>query len=100
MPTLCIVDDSRVVRPAARRMLEHLGFEVIEAASGPEALAQCRRGMPDAILVDRNMPVMNGIAFLRALRQEQNGRGPKVVICDTTLSVAHIREARAAGADE
>jgi two-component system chemotaxis response regulator CheY len=100
MTTFCIVDDSRVVRRAARRMLESLGFEVSEAESGAEALEKCREAMPDAILLDWNMPVMDGISFLRALRREPEGAGPKVLFCTTEGSFAHISEALEAGADE
>ena len=70
MRTCLIVDDSRVIRKVARRILEDLGFEIAEAADGMEALAWCRAAMPDAILLDWNMPVMNGIDFLRRLRSE------------------------------
>jgi len=61
---LClVVDDSRVVRKVARRILEDLGFEVAEAGDGAEALAWCRTAMPDVVLLDWNMPVMNGLEF-------------------------------------
>ena len=62
-----IVDDSRVVRTVAGRIVKDLSFEVSEAGDGAQALRQCRERMPDAILLDWNMPVMNGIDFLRAL---------------------------------
>ena len=70
MNTCLVVDDSRVIRKVARRILEDLGFEVAEASDGLEALAWCRAVMPQAILLDWHMPVMNGIEFLRRLRQE------------------------------
>jgi CheY-like chemotaxis protein len=66
--TCLVVDDSRVIRKVARRVLEDIGFEIAEAADGMEALAWCRAAMPDAVLLDWNMPVMNGIEFLRQLR--------------------------------
>src|SRR4051812_37208912 len=76
---LClVVDDSRVGRRGARRILEDLGFAVAEAADGAEGLAWVRTAMPDAILLDWNMPVMNGLEFLRRLRQEPGGTAPKV----------------------
>ncbi len=73
MKSCLIVDDSRVVRKVARRILEELEFAIEEAADGQLAMAVCQRRMPDAILLDWNMPVMNGIDFLRALRQMQGG---------------------------
>ena len=71
-----VVDDSRVVRKVARKILEELKFEISEAEDGAIALAACRSGMPDAILLDWNMPNMSGIEFLKALRQETGGDKP------------------------
>ena len=100
MRTCLIVDDSRVIRKVARRILEELGYEIAEAADGMEALAWCRAAMPDAILLDWNMPVMTGIEFLRGLRAEPGGKDPKVVFCTVENDLAHIEEAIACGADE
>lgn len=95
-----VVDDSRVVRTVARRIVANLEFEVSEARDGAEALAKCRESMPDAILLDWNMPVMNGLDFLRALRREPGGAKPKVVFCSTETDTDHIGEALRSGADE
>jgi two-component system chemotaxis response regulator CheY len=100
-PKRClVVDDSRVIRKVARRILEDLRFEIEEAADGMEALHACRRRMPDAILLDWTMPVMSGIEFLRQLRQEPGGNKPTVVFCTTENDVERIAEALKAGADE
>ncbi|MBV8534441.1 MAG: response regulator, partial [Alphaproteobacteria bacterium] len=56
--------------------------------------------MPDAILLDWNMPVMNGIDFLRHLRQLKGGAAPMVVFCTTENDLKHIQEAISAGANE
>ncbi|MBV9523468.1 MAG: response regulator, partial [Alphaproteobacteria bacterium] len=95
-----VIDDSRVVRKVARRILEDLDFAVEEAEDGKRAMAACLRVMPAAILLDWNMPVMDGIAFLRALRRTSGGDVPIVVFCTTENDVEHIQEAIAAGADE
>ena len=100
MKTCLIVDDSRVILKVARRILEDLRFEITEAADGMEALAHCRAVMPDAILLDWNMPVMNGIDFLRALRAEPGGGAPIVVFCTTENDLSHIAMAIEAGANE
>lgn len=100
MKSCLVVDDSRVIRTVARRILEELDFDVREAGNGQEALAACREKMPDAILLDWNMPVMNGIEFLRSLRSDDRGREPIVVFCTTENDVSHITEAMQAGANE
>lgn len=100
MKTCLVVDDSRVIRKVARKIVESLGFACEEAGDGQEALAQCRKHMPDAILLDWNMPVMNGLEFLIALRAEENGKKPVVIFCTTENDMSNITQALRAGADE
>jgi two-component system, chemotaxis family, chemotaxis protein CheY len=95
-----VVDDSAVIRKMARRILEELHFTASEAENGRKALEQCRMAMPDAVLLDWNMPVMDGIAFLVALRKERGGGTPKVIFCTTENDVEHITRAIRAGANE
>jgi two-component system chemotaxis response regulator CheY len=95
-----VVDDSRVVRKVARKILEELNFDISEAEDGQIALSACRGGMPDAVLLDWNMPNMSGIEFLRALRRETGGEKPVVVFCTTESDVSFITEALDAGANE
>jgi two-component system, chemotaxis family, chemotaxis protein CheY len=100
MKTCLVVDDSRVIRKVARRILEDIGFEIAEAADGQEALAWCRTSMPEAVLLDWNMPGMNGIEFLKVLRAEPGGRAPVVVMCTVENERERMVEALDAGADE
>jgi two-component system chemotaxis response regulator CheY len=100
MKTCLIVDDSSVIRKVARRILEGLDFEIAEAENGEEAIEACRRQMPEAILLDWNMPKMDGYEFLRVLRRLPGGDQPKVVFCTTENDVAHIARALHAGANE
>lgn len=100
MKSCLVVDDSKVIRIVARRILEALDFEIVEAQHGQEALEECQRDMPDVILLDWNMPVMNGIDFLRTLRKTDGGADPVVVFCTTENDMSHIREAMQAGANE
>lgn len=100
MKTCLIVDDSRVVRKVARKILEELGFTCSEAEDGQQAVDACKAGMPGAILLDWNMPVMNGIDFLRKLRAMPGGDAPKVVFCTTENEFSFIQEALGAGANE
>jgi two-component system chemotaxis response regulator CheY len=95
-----IVDDSAVIRKVARRILEGMNFTITEAEDGSKALDICSMHMPDAILLDWNMPVMDGYEFLKVLRTVENGKKPKVVFCTTENDIAHIARAMHAGADE
>lgn len=72
-----VVDDSSVIRKVARRILEDLSFEISEAEDGGAALDACRKHMPDAVLLDWNMPVMDGLEFLGQLRKLGAARTPR-----------------------
>ncbi len=100
MKTCLVVDDSSVIRKVARRILEGLEFRISEAEDGQQARDQCRRELPDAVLLDWNMPVMDGYDFLKALRRLPGGDRPKVVFCTTENDVVHIARALHAGANE
>lgn len=100
MKSCLIVDDSKVIRMVARKILEELHFNIIEAANGKEALDCCGRQMPDAVLLDWNMPVVNGLDFLKELRRMSGGESPIVVFCTTENDLDHIRTAMQAGANE
>src|ERR1700728_4217553 len=80
MKKCLVVDDSSVIRK--------------------EAIESCKGQMPDAILLDWNMPKMDGYDFLRVLRRLPGGDKPKVVFCTTENDVAHIARALHAGANE
>ncbi|MFC3052964.1 response regulator [Kordiimonas pumila] len=98
---LClVVDDSKVIRKVARRILEELSFEIEEAVDGQDALDACDRNMPDVILLDWNMPVMDGLEFLKAIRSREGIEQPIVVFCTTENDMSHIRTAIEAGANE
>ena len=96
-----VVDDSRATRMILRRLLAQLDFEVLEAGHGEEALAAMAASGPvDLALVDWNMPVMDGLAFVRALRADPAQDGCKVVMVTTESDIERIAEALEAGADE
>ncbi|NQV47358.1 MAG: response regulator [Rhodospirillaceae bacterium] len=100
MKSCLIVDDSKVIRMVARKILQELEFETEEAADGQQALDACKAKMPDAILLDWNMPVMNGIEFLTELRALDGGGEPVVVFCTTENDIEHIQQAIESGANE
>jgi two-component system chemotaxis response regulator CheY len=98
--TCLVVDDSRVVRKAARRILESMEFSVREAEDGRQALLACQEELPELVLLDWNMPVMNGLEFLVAARKEFGPDRPIVVLCTTENAFERIVEALDAGAQE
>jgi two-component system chemotaxis response regulator CheY len=100
MKTCLVVDDSSVIRKIARNILEEMDFEVIEAEDGQKALELCKCSLPEAILLDWNMPVMDGFDFLCNLRRLSGGDQPKVVFCTTENGIDHIARALHAGANE
>jgi len=96
-----IIDDSRAMRMLLRRVVKGLGFEVLEAGNGQEALDVIAAGeMPDVALIDWNMPVMNGLEFLQELRAEFGPDKPPVVFCTTETEMASIELAITNGAQE
>ncbi|MBL8644044.1 MAG: response regulator [Rhodospirillaceae bacterium] len=100
MTTVLIVDDTPAVRQLALSMLEKLGFDGATADRGETALHMCRRQLPDAILLDWNMPGMDGPAFQRALRALHGGADVKVIFCTVKSDLEHMQIALAGGACE
>jgi two-component system, chemotaxis family, chemotaxis protein CheY len=100
MKTCLVVDDSSVIRKIARRILEEMDFQIIEAEDGEQALEACKRAMPTAVLLDWNMPVMDGYEFMCHLRRLPGGDVPKVVFCTTENGMDHISRALHGGANE
>ncbi len=100
MKTCLVVDDSRVVRMVARKILEELGFAVTEAEDGKIAVEACQKSMPDVVWLDWQMPVMNGIECLHELRKMKGAADAKVVFVTTLNDMNHIVEAMGSGADE
>ena len=96
-----IVDDSAVMRKIVERALRQAGLEineVLEASNGAEALAEVQKGSLDIILSDINMPVMDGLEFLRNLAKLDAGKGVPVVMITTEGSEARVVEALSVGA--
>ena len=89
-----------MIRKVARRIVEGIGYAVVEAENGEEALARCRAAMPDLVITDWNMPVMSGIEFVKALRDIPAHRQPKVVFCTTNSGAKDVHKGIEAGADE
>ena len=67
--TCLLVDDSRMIRKVARRIVEGVGYAVIEAENGEEGLARCRAAMPDLVMLDVCMPEFSGLGVLSLMRR-------------------------------
>ena len=96
-----IVDDSSVMRKIVERALRQAGLElteVLEASNGAEALTQVEKGGLDMILSDINMPVMDGLEFLKNLAGVEAAKGVPVIMITTEGSEARVVEALSAGA--
>jgi two-component system chemotaxis response regulator CheY len=100
MKSCLIVDDSSVVRKVARRILENMDFIVEEAEDGQDAFDKCRQEMPDAILLDWNMPIMSGLEFLKLLRAYVGGDKPHIIYCTVENDIGAIALALKAGASD
>jgi two-component system chemotaxis response regulator CheY len=96
-----VIDDSSSMRSILKRYLRQMNYEVLEAGNGREALQRCQEARDiDVALVDWNMPVMNGIDFVRELRSQREHDHVKLMMVTTENDAARIVEALGAGANE
>lgn len=95
---ILIVDDSSSVREMVRFTLEPLGFDVVEAENGRSALAAFKRDKFRMVISDLNMPVMNGIEFVRGARSSPGGMGVPIVMLTTESKPEAKAAGKAAGA--
>jgi two-component system chemotaxis response regulator CheY len=96
-----IVDDSSVMRKIVERSLRQAGLnlsEVREASNGAEGLGALKDSGVDLILCDINMPVMDGLEFLRQLQTQEHAKGVPVVMITTEGSESHVVQALSIGA--
>lgn len=96
--TVLIVDDSASMRQIVRLTLQNAGFTVIEGSNGIEGLARLHAHPVQAVISDVNMPVMDGITFLKAIRLLSAYRSIPVFIMTTSSQANRRLEGRAAGA--
>jgi two-component system chemotaxis response regulator CheY len=96
-----VLDDSRAMRAILRRIMRGLGCEVLEAANGRQGLECLKKfGAVDLALVDWNMPEMNGLDFLRAVRQERAYDAMRVMMVTNETEMEEVTEALGVGASE
>jgi len=96
-----VVDDSRAMRSILGKMLKELSFELLEAGNGQEALDKLDASGPVALaLIDWNMPVMDGLAFVKALRARPAFADTKLMMVTTEADLKNVSAALEAGANE
>ncbi len=96
-----VIDDSRATRSIIREILKGFGFDVVEAANGREALDRLREvGRVDLALVDWNMPVMNGLEFVQAVRAESAYDAMPLMMVTTESDMTNMILALESGANE
>ena len=96
-----IVDDSSVMRKIVERSLRQAGLDslaILEAGSGVEGLEVLRSKQVDIILSDINMPLMDGLEFVRQLKSQKLAVGVPIVMITTESSEEHVKQAIEAGA--
>jgi len=93
-----VVDDSEILRKVARGLIEELGLTSTEAETADDALAQCRRAMPDAILLDSQLPGLSAHGFLVHLNEIPAGGRPIVIYCTAENDLQDLAMARKNGA--
>ncbi|WP_304616349.1 response regulator [Paracoccus sp. (in: a-proteobacteria)] len=96
--TILAVDDSPSIRRMVRMTLQEAGYDVIEGVDGQDGLEKAIGTRVDAIIVDQNMPRLDGIGMIRALKAHPNGQGVPVVVLSTESEESLKTQAREAGA--
>ena len=98
MATVLTVDDSPSIRQMIKVTLEPAGHRVVEAGDGVQGLSQAQSSRPDMVITDLNMPNMNGLELIRALRKVPTLTGLPIVFLTTESNEALKQEAKSAGA--
>ncbi|MFN9415235.1 MAG: response regulator [Pirellula sp.] len=96
-----MIDDSRATRRIVGLYLKELGFDILEAGDGQQALdALVEHGLPDVVMVDWNMPVMNGLDFIKAVRSDKANRDLPIIMLTTETEMERMALAFLAGVNE
>ena len=99
-PLVLVAEDSRVVRSILRRQLEPHGFRVVEAGDGEQAVAMCRRERPDVVLLDVEMPRMDGYGVLASIKDEPGMAGVPIVFITARATTEDVVEGLGLGAHD
>lgn len=100
MRVALLLDDSDTARHLVASQLRAIGYSVVEAVDGEDGLAKLAGANPDVVLVDWNMPRMNGLEFVRAVRADASRGGLRLLMVTTEVELHRVQEALVAGANE
>lgn len=100
MPTILLVEDNEPSRDALRRRLERRGFRVGVAVDGQQAVTAARADLPDLILMDLGLPVIDGWEATRQLKQDAATRHIPIIVLSAHAMIADRDTSLAAGADD
>ncbi len=98
MKTVLTVDDSASIRQMINMTLSGAGYKVIEAADGAEGFTKATTGQVHVVITDLNMPVMNGLDFIRKFRAHPSSKGVPIIMLTTESDEALKKQAKEAGA--
>ncbi len=100
MPSCIVADDSKIMRMLLSKILENFGYTVSGAEDGEDLLEQCAKNMPDLIICDWQMPLIDGIDVLLKIRSDKKIKQPIFMFCSYIKDVEIISQAINAGADD
>jgi two-component system, chemotaxis family, chemotaxis protein CheY len=99
MKIVLIADDSPVVRKVGRRLLEDLGFVVVDASNTSDAVQICKDNMPDIVIIDRGMPGPDAIDAIADIKRMPGGMDIRILYALSEVIVSEMTKAKRAGAD-
>ena len=100
MPSCIIADDSKIMRMLLSKILENFGYSVYEAEDGEDLIEQCAADMPDLIVSDWNLPLIDGIDVLLKIRSDKKSKQPVFIFCSYLKDADIMAQALSAGADD
>ena len=100
MPSCIVADDSKIMRMLISKIMENFGYSVDEAENGEDVLEQCAKNMPDLVICDWELPLIDGIDVLLKIRTDKKVKQPVFIFCSYKKDTQIIEQAHNAGADD
>lgn len=100
MPSCIVADDSKIMRMLLGKIMENFSYTVDEAEDGEDLLEMCAQNMPDLIISDWNLPLIDGIDVLYKIRSDKKTKQPVFIFCSHLKDADVMEQAISAGADD